>query len=43
MTKELEDFGNAGAETAVPILRIPAAMFLYLIGKAEAEGQNGKL
>ena len=43
VTKELDDFGNAGADTAVPILRIPAAMFLYLIGKAEAEGQNGKL
>ena len=43
VTKKLEDFGVAKHETKVPILRIPAIAFLYLLGKAEAEGQNGKM
>ena len=43
ITKQLEDFGIAKHETAIPIMRIPAIAFLYLLGKAEAEGQNGKL
>lgn len=43
ITKRLEDFGIAKHETAIPIMRIPAIAFLYLLGKAEAEGQNGKL
>ena len=42
VTKQLDDFGIAKHETAVPILRIPAIAFLYLLGKAEADGQNGK-
>lgn len=43
VTKQLEDFGLSTHETKVPILRIPAIAFLYLLGKAEADGQNGKL
>ena len=43
ITKQLDDFGIAKHETRVPILRIPAIVFLYLLGKAEAEGQNGKM
>lgn len=43
VTKQLDDFGIAKHETAVPILRIPAIAFLYLLGKAEADGQNGKM
>lgn len=43
ITKKLEDVGIVKHETAVPILRIPAIAFLYLLGKAEAEGQSGKL
>lgn len=43
ITKQLEDFGIAKHETIIPIMRIPAIVFLYLLGKAEAEGQNGKL
>lgn len=31
------------SDEKVPILRIPAIAFLYLLGKAEADGQNGKL
>lgn len=43
VTKQLDDFGIARHETAVPIMRIPAIAFLYLLGKAEADGQNGKM
>lgn len=43
ITKQLEDFGLVKHETAVPILRVPAIVFLYLLGKGEAEGQNGKI
>ena len=43
ITKRLEDFGIAKHETHVPILRVPAIAFLYLLGKAEADGQNGKM
>lgn len=43
ITKKLEDVGITKHDTKVPILRIPAVVFLYLLGKAEAEGQNGKL
>lgn len=43
ITKQLNDFGIAKHETKVPILRIPAIAFLYLLGKAEADGQNGKM
>lgn len=43
ITKQLEDFGIAKHETKIPIVRVPAIVFLYLLGRAEAEGQNGKL
>lgn len=43
VTKHLDDFGITKHETATPIMRIPAIVFLYLLGKAEAEGQNGKI
>lgn len=43
VTKRLDDFGITRHETMVPILRVPAIVFLYMLGKAEAEGQNGKL
>ena len=43
ITKQIDDFGIAKHETATPILRIPAIAFLYLLGKAEAEGLNGKV
>lgn len=43
ITKRLDDFGITKHETRVPILRIPAIAFLYMLGKAEAKGQNGKL
>ena len=39
VTKRLDDFGMAKHETEVPILRIPAIAFLYLLSKAEADGQ----
>ena len=43
ITKRLDDFGITKHETKVPILRVPATAFLYILGKAEAKGQNGKL
>ncbi len=43
ITKQLDDFGIAKHETATPILRVPAIAFLYLLSRAEAQGQNGKL
>ncbi len=36
ITKRLDDFGIAKHETKVPILRVPAIAFLYILGKAEA-------
>ncbi len=43
ITKKLDDFGVTGHETVTPILRVPAIAFLYLLGRAEAAGQNGKI
>ena len=43
ITKRLDDFGVTKHETMVPILRVPATAFLYILGKTEAEGKNGKL
>lgn len=43
ITKQLDDVGITKHETAVPILRLPAIAFLYLLGKSEAEGQSGKM
>lgn len=43
ITKKLEDFGISKHETKVPILRVPAIAFLYLIGKLESDGNTGKL
>ena len=37
VTKQLNDVGISKHETTVPILRIPAIAFLYLLGKAEAD------
>ena len=41
ITKRLEDFGIVKHETVTPILRVPAIVFLYLLGKTEAEGRMG--
>lgn len=41
VTKKLEDAGTAKHETKVPILRVPAIVFLYLLGRAE--GKGGKM
>lgn len=43
LTKKLDDFGITKHETKVPILRVPAIVFLYLLGKAEADGESGKM
>lgn len=43
ITKQIDDFGITKHGTATPIMRVPAIAFLYLLGMAEAEGQNGKI
>ncbi len=43
ITKRLDDFGITSHKTIMPILRVPAIAFLYILGRTEAEGQNGKL
>ena len=43
VTKSITDYGISQHDTPVPILRIPALAFTYLIGMAEANGQEGKL
>jgi len=42
VTKNITDYGISKHDTPVPILRIPAPVFTYLIGMAEAKGQEGK-
>lgn len=43
VTKRLDDFGISKHEINTPILRVPAIAFLYLLGKGEAKGENGKI
>lgn len=43
ITKKPEDYGTSKHETRIPVMRIPAAAFLYLLGKAEAEGFAAKM
>ena len=42
VTKSITDYGISQHDTSVPILRLPAVVFTYLIGRAEAKGQEGK-
>ena len=43
ITKKLDDIGITKHDTKIPILRIPAIAFLYLLGKEEAQVENGKI
>lgn len=43
ITKKLDDFGFSKHDTKVPILRMPALVFLYLLGLQEASGQAGRM
>ena len=43
LTKRLDDFGITKHDTHIPILRVPSLVFLYLLGKSEAEGRSGKM
>ena len=40
VTKRAEDFGIIPGDTKVPIIKIPAFAFLYLLGHAEKEGSR---
>ncbi len=41
ITKQLEDYGFTGHETKVPILKIPAIAFLYIMGGASWYHEKG--
>ena len=43
LTKSLTDYGITKHETLVPVLRIPALVFVYLLGRAEAMGESGRM
>jgi len=43
VTKSLLDYGMANHETLVPVFRIPAIVFVYLLGRAEAIGDAAKM
>ena len=43
ITKRIEDFGIVKNENKTPSLRIHAIAFLYILGKAEVDGQSGKM
>jgi predicted AAA+ superfamily ATPase len=40
ITKSLTDYGIAKQKTKVPVFRIPALPFIYLLGRASAMGQS---
>ena len=43
VTKSLTDYGVAQHDTLIPVFRIPALVFIYLLGRAEALGENGRM
>ncbi|MDR1134607.1 MAG: ATP-binding protein [Clostridiales Family XIII bacterium] len=43
LSKSLAHYGISRHETKVPIFRIPVLPFVYMLGKAEAEGRGGKI
>ena len=43
ITKSLMDYGTAQHATLIPVLRIPALVFVYLLGNAEAKRESIKL
>jgi predicted AAA+ superfamily ATPase len=43
VTKNITDYGISQHDTIIPVFRIPALVFTYLMGMAEANGQAGIL
>lgn len=43
ITKRIEDYGITSHNTRIPVMRIPAPAFLYLLGNAEKEGYSAKM
>jgi predicted AAA+ superfamily ATPase len=43
ITKRAEDYGVSSHKTRIPVVRIPAPAFLYLLGNAEKEGYAAKM
>ena len=43
ITKALSDYGITKHDTVIPVMRIPALPFTYLLGRAEAKGENPRM
>ena len=43
ITKSLVDYGVSRHETKIPVFRIPALVFVYMLGSAEAIGDSRKM
>jgi len=43
VTKSLMDYGLTHHDTLIPVFRIPAIVFVYLLGRAEAIGESAKI
>ena len=43
ITKNLMDYGAVQHGTYIPVFRVPALPFIYMLGRAEAIGESGKL
>ena len=43
LTKSLTDYGITQHETLIPVFKIPALVFIYMLGRAEAMGESGKM
>lgn len=43
ITKGLSDYGALVHETKVPVFRVPALPFVYILGRAEALDAGGKM
>ncbi|MCL2160217.1 MAG: DUF4143 domain-containing protein, partial [Oscillospiraceae bacterium] len=39
ISKSLTDYGTAQHNTLIPVFRVPAVVFVYMLGKAEATGE----
>ena len=43
LTKSLDDYGTTAHKTAVPLVKLPAMVFIYMLGWLEAAGECGKM
>jgi len=43
ITKSLTDYGAAHHETLIPVFRVSALVFIYMLGMSQATGESGKI